>query len=196
MKFCSQCGAAVELKIPEGDDRPRHVCVSCHTIHYSNPKVVTGCIPEWGDQLLLCRRAIKPRHGYWTLPAGFMENGESVQEGAARETWEEAQAKVQVTDLYTTFNLPHIDQVYMLFRGRLLAPEFGPGPESLEVKLFNEDEIPWDELAFPVVAETLRIYFADRKRGEFGHHLGDIRRQGDSRWRYSVTMLTESTEAE
>lgn len=127
MNYCSQCGAEVGVRVPEGDNRPRHVCGACGTIHYQNPKVVVGCIPEWGDQILLCRRAIEPRHGFWTLPAGFMERGETTQGGAARETLEEAQARVEVLNLYTLFNLPHIDQVYMLFRSRLLDLGFGPG---------------------------------------------------------------------
>jgi len=152
-------GAGVVLSVPPGDNRQHFVCSSCGEIHYQNPKLVTGCIPEWEDKLLLCRRAIEPRCGLWTLPAGFMENEESAQQGAARETLEEANARVSVEQLYTTFNLPHISQVYLLFRGKLDDLDFSPGSESLEVALFGEDEIPWEQLAFPVIYETLRYYF-------------------------------------
>lgn len=175
MKFCSQCGAMVKYKIPEGDNLPRFVCDACGTIHYQNPKIVTGCIPEWEDKILLCRRAIEPRQGLWTLPAGFMENAETSNEGAARETLEEACAQVEVGDLYSLFNIPHINQVYLLFRARLLDLDFSPGEESLEVKLFTESEIPWDELAFAVVKETLERYFKDRSSGAYTLQVGDIR---------------------
>ncbi len=167
MKFCSQCGAAVALAIPAGDDRHRHVCPSCDTIHYQNPNIIAGCLPLHEDRVLLCKRAIEPRYGYWTLPAGFMENGESTEEGALRESWEEARARMKLDGLYTLFSLPEINQVYMIFKGELTDLEFGPGPESLEVALFSEDEIPWDELAFPVMRKTLEYYFADRKSGNF-----------------------------
>ncbi len=190
MKYCSQCGGPVQLAIPEGDNRERHVCDACGTIHYQNPNVVTGCIAEWEDKVLLCRRAIKPRYGYWTLPAGFLENGESAQQGALRETLEEANARVELLSLFATFNMPHISQIYMLFRARLLDLDFAPGEESLEVKLFSEQQIPWDELAFPVIGETLRLYFADRARGHFDSHVGDILRQpGSSLREYRVQML-------
>jgi len=190
MKYCSQCGETVQLVIPEGDNRERHVCDACGTIHYQNPNVVTGCIPEWNDKVLLCRRAIKPRYGCWTLPAGFLENGESAQQGALRETLEEANAQVELLSLFSTFNMPHISQIYMLFRGRLLDLDFGPGEESLDVQLFREDQIPWDELAFPVIGETLKLYFADRARGRFNSHVGDILRQPGSDPRdYQVEML-------
>lgn len=174
MNFCSECGNPVNLRIPDGDDRPRYVCDSCGTIHYQNPKIIAGCIPEWEDQVLLCRRAIEPRTGLWTLPAGFMETGETTAEGAARETLEEACAQVEVSDLYALFNIPHISQVYLMFRARLLDLNFAPGPESLEVALFRETEIPWRELAFPVVHEILTRYFEDRRRGQFQLHSGDI----------------------
>lgn len=189
MKFCSNCGNKVDLQVPQGDSRLRHVCIDCGEIHYQNPKIVTGSIPEWEDSILLCRRAIEPRSGYWTLPAGFMENEESAQGGAARETLEEANARIEVEQLFTTFNLPHINQVYMLFRGRLLDLDFSPGAESLEVELFRESQIPWDELAFPVIAETLKLYFADRHRGEFSHRTGDIRWVSRQARQYQVTML-------
>jgi len=188
MNYCSQCGAEVGVRVPEGDNRPRHVCGACGAIHYQNPKVVVGCIPEWGDQILLCRRAIEPRYGLWTLPAGFMERGETTQDGAARETLEEAHARVEVLDLYTLFNLPHIDQVYLLFRSRLLDLGFGPGAESLEVRLFQEAEVPWGELAFAVVKETLKLYFADRATGRFPLRSGDIVRHPEDPRRYRVRV--------
>jgi ADP-ribose pyrophosphatase YjhB (NUDIX family) len=174
VKFCSQCGAGLDLKVPPGDNRPRHCCDQCGTIHYQNPKIVAGCIPEWEGQILLCRRAIEPRYGLWTLPAGFMENGETSVQAAVRETLEEATARVDIHGLYALFNLPHVNQVYMMFRSRLLDLDFGPGEESLEVALFNEADIPWDQLAFPTIRQTLQLYFRDREAGLFDFHLGDI----------------------
>lgn len=188
MRYCSQCGSGVTFTVPEGDNMPRHVCVECGTIHYQNPKIVVGCLPEWEDKLLLCKRAIEPRYGLWTLPAGFMENGETVQEGAARETLEEAEAQVEVGALYALFNLPHINQVYMLFRARLLAPDFGPGTESLETQLMCESEIPWDEIAFPVIHESLQLYFRDRATGQFPLRTGSIRRLDGPERRYEVWL--------
>lgn len=168
MKFCSHCGSEqVELRIPEGDNVPRFVCAACGTVHYQNPKMVVGTLPEWEDRVLLCRRAIEPRHGLWTLPAGFLENGETIFAGAARETLEEASARVDIGDLYTMISLPQISQVYVMFRARLLDLDFRPGPESLEVRLFSEPEIPWEELAFRTIGRTLRNYFLDRKLGAF-----------------------------
>jgi len=189
MKYCSHCGAEIEIKVPDGDNRPRHICSECETIHYQNPKVVVGCIPVWEDRILLCRRAIEPRYGLWTLPAGFMENGETTQEGAARETMEEANAKVEVESLYTLFNLPHIDQVYMLFRSRLLDLDFCPGAESLEVNLFREEEIPWDHIAFPVIQETLKLFISDMKNGGFPLRGGTIVRVSQEPRRYQTTLL-------
>jgi len=178
MKFCSQCGAdQIRWDVPQGDNRPRHICGSCNEIYYQNPKIVVGCIPEWEDTVLLCRRAIEPRYGYWTLPAGFMENDETTQEAAERETLEEANARVELLGLYTVMNIPHTNQVYMMFRSRLLDLDFGPGSESLEVKLFREHEIPWRELAFPTIVHTLELYFEERRRERFGVHLGDIVRE-------------------
>jgi ADP-ribose pyrophosphatase YjhB (NUDIX family) len=168
MKFCSHCGSdQIALRIPEGDHVARFVCPACATVHYQNPKVVVGSLPEWEDRVLLCRRAIKPRYGLWTLPAGFLENGETIFAGAARETLEEASARIDVGGLYTMISLPQISQIYMIFRARLLDLDFGPGPESLEVRLFREDEIPWEELAFRTIGRTLRNYFLDRKQGAF-----------------------------
>ena len=175
MKFCPQCGETVQLRVPAGDDRERHVCSSCGAVHYQNPKIVTGCLPVHEDLVLLCRRAIAPRAGLWTLPAGFLENGETTAEGAIRETFEEARASVAVEGLYTIFNLPHISQIYIFFRARLASPEFSAGAESTDVRLFAEHEIPWDELAFPVVKDTLEHYFRDRRAGIYPVHMGDIR---------------------
>jgi ADP-ribose pyrophosphatase YjhB (NUDIX family) len=155
----------VEQRIPPGDDRLRFVCVHCQVVHYQNPRLIVGCLPVHGERVLLCRRAIEPRKGFWTLPAGFMENGETTLDGALRETWEEARARVAGPELYRIFDLPYINQVYMFYRADLLDGTFGVGPESLEAELFLEHEIPWRELAFPVVVETLREFFADRQRG-------------------------------
>ena len=178
MKFCSTCGSdRIELRVPDGDSLPRHVCAACGTIHYQNPKVVVGCLPEWEDRVLLCRRAIEPRHGLWTVPAGFLENGETVVAGAARETLEEASARVEVLAPYTMISLPHISQVYLLFRARLLDLDFSPGAESLEVRLYDEHEIPWEELAFRTVARTLRNYFLDRKTGAFPTRVSTLERR-------------------
>ncbi|MFZ9528399.1 MAG: NUDIX hydrolase [Burkholderiales bacterium] len=176
MKFCSDCGAAVSLKIPAGDSLPRYVCDACSTIHYQNPKMIVGCIAEWEKRILLCRRAIEPRMGLWTVPAGFMENGETTAQGAARETLEEANARVEVGPLYAMYDIPHINQVYILFRARLLDLDFSAGTESLEVKLFDEADIPWEQIAFATVRNTLTHYYSDRKAGEYRFHLGTIER--------------------
>jgi ADP-ribose pyrophosphatase YjhB (NUDIX family) len=168
VKFCSECGAPVELSLPQDDHRERHVCTVCSTIHYENPKIIAGAIPEWTDgRILLCRRAIEPRSGFWTLPAGFMENGETTSQAAARETLEEANARVEVLGLYAMYNLPYINQVQLLFRARLLDLDFSPGVESLEVALFGENEIPWDTLAFRPIRYTLERFFDDRRSGNF-----------------------------
>lgn len=178
MRFCSACGSSrIELRIPEGDTLPRHVCADCGTIHYQNPKVVVGCLPQWGDRILLCKRAIEPRYGLWTLPAGFLENGETLANGALRETLEEADARVEIGDLYTVISLPQINQVYMMFRSRLLDLGFGSGPESLDVQLFDENEIPWESIAFRTIARTLRNYFLDRRLGAFTMHVSAIERR-------------------
>lgn len=174
MNYCSHCGAQVELKTPPGDHRLRHMCNVCNTVHYVNPKMVVGTIPEWEDKVLLCRRAIEPRYGLWTLPAGFMENNETTTQGAVRETSEEAHARVEIIGLYSLYNIPHISQVHLFFRSHLLDLDFKPGSESLEVALFSEAEIPWDELAFSSVRNTLRHFFEDQRRGIFELHTGDI----------------------
>jgi ADP-ribose pyrophosphatase YjhB (NUDIX family) len=174
IKFCYSCGASTVQRVPEGDTFTRAVCDACGIVHYQNPKVVVGCIPVYGDRILLCKRAIEPRYGLWTLPAGFMENEESASEGASREALEEANARVEIEDLYTVYSIPHISQVYMMFRAKLLDADFSPGTESLEVKLVTEDEIPWNELAFAMVRRTLEHFFADRKLGTFTTRFGDI----------------------
>lgn len=176
MKFCSNCGGTLEYCVPPGDNLSRYICATCQIVHYSNPKIVVGCIPEWEDKVLLCRRAIEPRYGYWTLPAGFMENNETTAEAALRETQEEANAHVELGELYSLYSLPHISQVYLMYRSRLLDLEFCPGQESLEVRLFAESEIPWHELAFVVVRKTLENYFSDRRGGAFPLHTGTIER--------------------
>lgn len=165
----------MSLRIPPGDSVPRHVCNACGEIHYQNPKVVVGAIPEWEDSILLCRRAIEPRHGKWTLPAGFMENHETTEAGAARETAEEACARLGPGELFALIDVTHISQVHLFYRAPLLDLDFAPGPESLETRLFREDEIPWDELAFRSVAMCLRLYYADRREGRHtGVHVGAI----------------------
>ena len=173
--FCNACGAPVERRIPEGDSLPRAVCTRCGHIQYENPKIVVGCLPTWGEKILICKRAIEPRYGLWTLPAGFMENNETTQEGAAREALEEANARVEIEELYTLYSLPHISQVYMMFLAKLRDPDVSPGVESLEVKLVDEHEIPWDQLAFTMVRLTLQNFLEDRKRGQFVTRFGDIR---------------------
>jgi ADP-ribose pyrophosphatase YjhB (NUDIX family) len=177
MKFCSQCAAPVTLSIPEGDTKVRFVCSCCETVHYQNPKVVTGCLVTHLGKVLLCKRAIEPRYGLWTVPAGFMENGETLEEAACRETLEEAEARVEQVALYAVFSLSQISQVYVLFRCELSADfNYGAGIESLEVALFAEDDIPWDELAFPIVHKVLEYYFHDRKQGIYPVHYADMYR--------------------
>lgn len=174
MKFCSECGAQVRIGIPDGDERERHICDACGAIHYRNPKVIAGCIPVWGERVLLCRRAIEPRLGLWTLPAGFMELGETLPEAARREAMEEANVDVEIAALYNLFSLPHISQVYVFFRADMVDERFFPGHESLETRLFLESEIPWDELAFETVRRSLRYFFADRRTGEFVMRMEDV----------------------
>jgi len=176
MYFCSNCGTKVVERTPAGDNRLRYVCDACDTVHYQNPKIVAGCIPTLDNRLLLCRRAIEPRYGLWTLPAGFMENGESTEQAAVRETQEEACAAVENLELYGVFSIPHISQVYMMFRASLIREDFKPGRESLDVRLFKEREIPWNELAFPVVKTTLEHYFTDARSNHFPVHVENIHR--------------------
>lgn len=177
MNFCSNCGATVAYHIPEGDDRPRHVCKACETIHYENPKMVVGCIAEWQDKILLCRRAIEPRMGKWTIPAGYLENSETVSDGAKRETLEEANARVEIISPYSLYNLTFISQIYFIFRARLMDTSFAPTLESLEVKLVAEEDIPWDEIAFDVIRQTLASYYRDRPSGVFDFRMVDIQQR-------------------
>lgn len=174
MNFCSSCGAPVALRVPVGDTLPRHVCGQCGTIHYQNPKVVVGALPEWEGRILLCRRAIEPRHGMWTLPAGFMENDETTAQAAVRETLEEACARIEIGDIYTLIDVPHISQVHIVYRARLLDLDFRPGVESLEVALFDQADIPWEQIAFRTIALTLRHFFEDRRRGRWSFHSGSV----------------------
>ena len=175
IKHCRACGTAVELRVPDdGDTRERAVCPACGTIHYVNPLLVVGTVPYLGDQVLLCKRAIEPRYGKWTLPAGFMELDETTAEGAARETDEEAGAQIEMGPLFSLLNVRRVGQVHLFYRATLLSDQFNPGYETIEARLFTEDEIPWDELAFRTVRETLLRFFADRKAGAFGLHCVDI----------------------
>ena len=178
MNFCSNCGSgALAFRIPDGDTLPRFVCPACAAIHYQNPKIVVGCLPEHEGRILLCKRAIEPRLGLWTLPAGFLENRETVESGALRETLEEANARVLLGELYTVISLPQLSQVYMVFRAKLADLAFGPGAESLEVRLFDEDEVPWERIAFRTIARTLRHFFLDRKLGRFVLHMSSLERR-------------------
>jgi ADP-ribose pyrophosphatase YjhB (NUDIX family) len=174
MNYCSNCGDTVKFYTPAGDDRPRYLCESCGIIHYENPKVVVGTIPEMDGKILLCRRSIEPRSGMWTLPAGYLENGETVAQGAQRETLEEAEARIEIIAPYALFNICYVNQIYVMFRARLLDGKFKAGKESAEVQLFLEEDIPWDQIAFTVIEETLRLYFKDRPAGEYRFHIGDI----------------------
>ena len=183
MKFCSECAHPVALAVPEGDNRPRFVCSNCHTIHYQNPKMVIGSLPVWEQdgefKILLCKRAIEPRYGYWTLPAGFMENAETTAEAAIRETEEEAGAHIALGPLFSLLNVAHVHQVHLFYLARLLDLDFAPGIESLEVALFSEADIPWADLAFPTIRTTLQLFFADRVKhretgAPYGVHTQDI----------------------
>jgi ADP-ribose pyrophosphatase YjhB (NUDIX family) len=178
MKFCSSCGQPVTQRVPEGDHLPRFVCTSCDTIHYENPRIIAGCVIEVAGKILLCKRAIEPRHGYWTTPAGFMENGESVQHAAAREAMEEALADVKIGSLLAIVNVLRAHQVHIMFRATLVDPSaqplFGAGPESLESQLYAEEDIPWSDLAFLSVEFALRRYLEDRRLGREQLHFRDI----------------------
>ncbi|MBL8472879.1 MAG: NUDIX hydrolase [Rhodocyclaceae bacterium] len=167
MNFCSNCGHPVNLKVPAGDTLPRHVCGNCGSIHYQNPKIIVGALAEWDDRVLMCRRAIEPRYGLWTLPAGFMECGEDSLQGALRETLEEAGARIEIQGLYSIINITYVDQIYLIYRARLLDLDFCAGEESLEVRLMQESEVPWGELAFRSIDLTLRAYFRDRPTRRF-----------------------------
>ena len=174
IKHCRACGSPVTYLIPADDNRERAVCGACGTIHYENPLNVVGTVPIWDDRVLLCRRNIEPRYGFWTLPAGFMELGETTEQGALRETEEEAGATIELQGLFTLLNVVRVGQVHLFYRARLLNDHFNPGPETIEAQLFAEQEIPWEELAFRTVRETLKHYFSDRARGQFGMHTADI----------------------
>ena len=175
IKHCKNCGTSVIYRIPDdGDTKERAICEACCTIHYENPLNVVGTVPHWGDKVLLCKRNIEPRHGKWTLPAGFMELYETVAEGAARETLEESGAQFEMEGLFTLLNVARVGQVHMFYRARLLSETFNPGYETIEARLFAEADIPWDEIAFRTVKETLEHYFADRRGGHFGIHVIDI----------------------
>ena len=179
MNFCSNCGTRVVLKVPEGDLFPRHVCENCGTIHYQNPKLVVGSVPEYEGKILLCKRGIEPRLGFWTIPAGFMENDETLEAGAAREALEEARIDVEIGSLLLLANVTHARQVHVFFRSRMRTPDFGVTHESLEVKLVEEHAIPWDNLAFPSTEAALRHYLADRAAGVERHHVAEMRRRFD-----------------
>jgi ADP-ribose pyrophosphatase YjhB (NUDIX family) len=174
IKHCRACGTLVEYRIPSDDNRERAVCSECGTVHYENPLNVVGTLPVWQDRVLLCKRNIEPRYGLWTLPAGFMEVGETTEAGALRETDEEAGARVELQGLFTLLNVVHVSQVHFFYRARLLDINFHPGPETIEARLFLEDEVPWEQLAFRTVRETLHRYFDDRRRGRFEVHFADI----------------------
>lgn len=174
IKHCRACGSEVDYLIPADDNRERAVCPACGTVHYVNPLNVVGTVPVWQDRVLLCRRNIEPRYGLWTLPAGFMELGETTEQGAVRETDEEAGARVELEGLFAVLNVVRVGQVHLFYRARLLDTDFHPGPESIEVRLFEESQVPWDELAFRTVRETLLRYFEDRRRGQFRLHTADI----------------------
>jgi ADP-ribose pyrophosphatase YjhB (NUDIX family) len=174
VKFCTACGSPTELKTPLDDDHVRSVCTNCGMVHYGNPKMVVGCIPELNGQILLCKRNIEPQRGKWTLPAGYLENGESVQDGAVRETREETEADVKGVVPYRLFNIVSVHQVYLMFRAELTSNKFGPTNESIEVRLFNEKDIPWDDIAFASIKKTLEHYFKDRESGKFRFKIFDI----------------------
>ncbi len=178
LKYCRLCGCAVAYRLPDdGDTKERAVCTACHTVHYENPLNVVGTVPSWGEdgaQVLLCKRNIEPRRGKWTLPAGFMELGETTAQGAARETEEEAGAQFELQGLFSVMNVASVGQVHLYYRARLLSAEFNPGHETMEARLFTEAEIPWDEIAFRTVKETVERYFEDRRKGSFGVHVIDI----------------------
>lgn len=170
IRHCRLCGAPVAYRIPVDDNRERATCTACGEIHYENPINVVGTVPVWGEQVLLCRRNIEPRYGLWTLPAGFLELGESTETGALRETDEEAGASIELQGLFTIISVLRVGQVHLFYRARLLDASFNPGPETIEARLFSEAEVPWDEIAFRTVRMTLEHFFADRRRGVFELH--------------------------
>ena len=171
MKFCSNCGHTVLFKAVPGDNLPRFVCDNCDTIHYQNPKVVTGALPIWEDKVLLCKRGISPRKGYWNVPGGYLENAEAVEDGAIREVFEETGSRISIIGLHTLYSIPKINQVYMHFLADLKDLDFHPTEESLEVELFAEQDIPWKEIAFTSSSYTLKKFFEDRQKGERQLHI-------------------------
>ncbi len=177
-RFCRYCGSQTTLRIPDGDHLLRQVCDHCDTIHYDNPRIVVGCVPEHEGKILICRRAIEPRRGYWTVPAGFMENGETLEAGAARECFEEAEARVDILSLLAVINIPEAHQVHVFFRARLTDGRYGVGPESLESMLVPEEQLPWADIAFPSTEFALRRFLADRANGARGTHLTALPRRG------------------
>jgi len=173
--YCTRCGNRTRMEIPTGDNLPRAVCGTCNHIHYENPRIIVGCIPEWENKILLCKRAIEPRLGFWTLPAGFMENNETTQEGALRETFEESLAKATIIEPFSLIDIPHINQVYLLYRAKLNDESYGTTAESSEVTLMNEQSIPWDQIAFKAIRRSLELYFEDARRNTFDFHVETIR---------------------
>ena len=170
IRYCNLCGATVTVDIPPGDSLPRHICVNCGHIQYENPRLIVGCIATWEDRILLCKRAIEPQLGLWTLPAGFMENGETTAQAAARETMEEAGANIVIDAPYAMVSIAHINQVHLFYRGRLATPDYSAGEESLAVELVSSADIPWSEIAFRSVGYCLQRFLEDRARGEFSFH--------------------------
>jgi len=164
MRFCPDCGAATRRTLPDGDTLERDVCTDCGKIHYQNPKVVVGAVCEWDGKILLCKRAIEPRSGFWTIPAGFMEIGESTEDGAVRETMEEANARIAITDLLAIYNIVRLSQVQIFYRAKMLSPDFAAGIETLELDLFKIEDIPWDDLAFPTVDWILKKAIEEKDR--------------------------------
>jgi ADP-ribose pyrophosphatase YjhB (NUDIX family) len=175
MKYCSDCGDPIVMKVPEGDDRERHCCDSCGAIHYFNPRIIVACIPRWEGKIMLCKRGIEPRHGYWTVPGGFMELDETTEQGAMRETWEETHAKVNITRLHGMYNIPQIGQVYVVYLADMISPEFEVTPESTEIRLFDPSDIPWDSIAFNVIEKSLRQYVEGVSTGDESFHRDTIR---------------------
>lgn len=169
-QFCSQCGHTLSREIPPDDNRVRDLCTRCGAVHYQNPRNVVGVVPIWGKQVLLCRRAIEPRRGKWTLPAGFMELGETSQQGAERENEEESGVRIRVQSLFTVIDVPSVNQVHLYYLAEVLSPHMAPGPETLEAAFFDFEAIPWHELAFRTVSTTLEHYLSDQRTGRFPTH--------------------------